>query len=185
MRTTKLMSITLCLMAWAPFARADTFVIVSTHTSKVEAQRKAAPGRMWVLDTNWYSRLAPNLFAVVVGPFDSAVAKRELAEIKQAGVKDAVIKDAGHLRIPKASREMPIAAIVALLGYFDFEVNEGPGGEAPCVPEEPYLRVTLKQTFATRGHPDDVKIATVPIAEQGFFIIKRTGAVESRGVCLE
>lgn len=83
---------------------AEFFVVTDTFKSQREAQDRAASVGGWVLDTDAYSGLPPNLFAVVRGPY----AKRESADHQLRELKSdksiktyraAYVKDAGVLRV--------------------------------------------------------------------------------------
>ena len=53
----------------AAFQTTDNYyVIVSSDTTRAEAEARTSAGT-WVLDTNLYPRLSPNLYAVVRGPY--------------------------------------------------------------------------------------------------------------------
>jgi len=74
----------LALLSLTARARAaDFFVFTDTFKSQQDAQDRAALVGGWVLDTDTYSGLAPNLFAVVRGPYSTRqVADRRLKELK-------------------------------------------------------------------------------------------------------
>ena len=90
---------------------ADFFVIADTFKSQQDAQTRAATVGGWVLDTDAYSGLGSNLFAVVRGPYaNRQAAEQSLKELKSAkGYKAAYVKDGGALRLPSnlAMRSAP------------------------------------------------------------------------------
>src|SRR5262245_60539893 len=64
----------------------DYFVVTGTFQSQAAAQVSAAESGGWALDTDLYSGLKPNLFAVVRGPFrSSSAAKSELKFLTSNG----------------------------------------------------------------------------------------------------
>src|SRR4051794_12059934 len=104
---------------------ADFFVVTDTFTSQQDAQSRAASVGGWVLDTDAYSGLAPNLFAVVRGPYaNRQVADQRLKDLKAIKTyKAAYVKDAGALRVaPILARSVPPKVLTALLGELSVEV---------------------------------------------------------------
>lgn len=171
-------------------ARADHFVITFTHASKETAQRHAAETGGWVLDTNLYPKLKPKLFSVVRGPYASArEAKRALEQLPAGGMyREAYVKDAGKLQLSAAlAGNTPSGVLAALLGELTVTLEERPGGEHPCEPEEPYLEATLSYVSVSRGGEDGRTLESVvkPLDIGQLAIIKRTGEVQRMRICLE
>src|SRR4051794_27582862 len=98
---------------------ADFFVVTDTFTLQHDAQSRAATIGGWVLDTDAYSGLPPNLFAVVRGPYaNRRTADQRLKELKAVRTyKAAYVKEAGTLRVgPALARSVSPKVLTALLG---------------------------------------------------------------------
>jgi hypothetical protein len=177
----------------APARASDFFVVTETFKSQQEAQVRAAFGDGWVLDTNAYSGLAPNMFAVVSGPYASRkVAEQRLKELKDEGTsKGAYVKDAGTLRVvPALAKAVPPKVLTALLGELSVVVTDKPGEENPCEPQEPYQEVsvttvTLDRTYDAAKGTEGFKPRRVDLDLGGFWVIKRTGEIKRMRVCTE
>jgi hypothetical protein len=172
---------------------ADFFVITDTFKSQQDAQTRAAGGGGWVLDTDAYSGLGSNLFAVVRGPYASRQsAEQHLKELKSAkGFKAAYVKDGGALRLPSnLVKSVPPKLLAALLGELSIAITDMPGGSNPCEPQEPYQDVsisvvTLDRTYDDKKGTDGVKPRRLNLDIGGFWVIKRTGEIERMRVCTE
>jgi hypothetical protein len=172
---------------------ADFFVVTDTFKSQRDAQIRAADVRGWVLDTDAYSGLSPNLFAVVRGPYaNREVAEQRLKELKAIKTyKTAYVKDAGALRVaPALARSVPPKILTALLGELSVEVTDRAGGSNPCEPQEPYQSVsvsvvTVDRTYSKAKDTEGFKPRRVDLDIGGFWVIKRTGEVERMRVCAE
>ena len=118
----------LALLSVASRARAaDFFVVTDTFKSQQDAQDRAALVGGWVLDTDAYSGLAPNLFAVVRGPYSNRrVADQEIKAIKAIkAYKAAYVKEAGTVRIaPALANSVSPNVLAALLGELSVVVTE-------------------------------------------------------------
>jgi len=172
---------------------ADFFVVTDTFKSQRDAQTRAADVGGWVLDTDAYSGLTPNLFAVVRGPYaNREVAEQRLNELKAIKTyKAAYVKDAGALRVaPVLARSVPPKILTALLGELSVEVTDRPGGTNPCEPQEPYQSVsvsavTVDRTYNKAKDAEGFKARRIDLDIGGFWVIKRTGEVERMRVCAE
>jgi hypothetical protein len=172
---------------------ADFFVVTDTFKTQQDAQVRAASAGGWVLDTDAYSALGPNLFAVVRGPYSTReVAEQRLKELKaNKAYKAAYVKDAGVLRLPPTlTNAVPPKVLAALLGELSVMVTDRPGGANPCEPQEPYQDVsvsvvTLDRKYNETTETEGVTPRRLKLDLGGFWIIKRTGEVERMRVCAE
>jgi hypothetical protein len=162
------------------------FVITATFDSQRQAQNAAAETGGWVLDTDIYSALTPDLFAVVRGPFSTdAAAKAELQFLSSSrGYQGAYVKAAGAPRFPMN----PLQA--ALFGEVSIELEDRPGGTNPCEPQEPYQSIKLSHAGVTRRHDQasdtfPIVAERLPIDLGGFSVIKRTGELQLMRACFE
>src|SRR5581483_1464904 len=108
-----------------------------TFKSQREAQDRAASVGGWVLDTDAYSNLPPNLFAVVRGPYAKREsADQQLKELKSSKTyRAAYVKDAGALHVAAGlARSVPPKVLTALLGELSVDVTDRAGGTDPCEP---------------------------------------------------
>ena len=172
----------------------DFFVITDTFRSQDEAQTRAAVVGGWVLDTDAYSKLSPDHFAVVRGPYMSAeVAESELRELKQIKkYATAYVKDAGDLRFPMnlVPGSVRGQVLAALLGELSIRTSDHPGAANPCEPQEPYQDVSisfvsLDRTYDDRTGRDGVAPRRLDLDLGGFWLIKRTGEIQRMRVCAE
>lgn len=88
------------LLTFPVYGKADDFyVITGTYKAQKEAQQVAALKGGWVLNTNFYSQLTPNLYAVVRGPFKtkSEAAKQLSWFLDGDRYPGSYIKNAGKL----------------------------------------------------------------------------------------
>jgi hypothetical protein len=171
----------------------DFFVITATFHSQTEAQNAAATTGGWVLDTDLYSGLTPNLFAVVRGPFNSeSAAKAERDFLTLPEFKGAYVKAGGASRLPRdpAGSARDAAVRAALLGEISVELEDHPGGENPCEPQEPYQEVKLSYMTVTRQY--DARSDSYPVVGErrpldlgAFSLIKRTGELKLMRACYE
>jgi hypothetical protein len=175
--------VSLLVLSIAGTARADFFVVTDTSKSQRDAQVRAAAVGGWVLDTDAYSGLTPSMFAVVRGPYATQkIADKELKELKTIKTyKNAYVKDAGDLRVaPAFAKSVPPKVLTALLGELSVVVKDEPGGTNPCEPQEPYQDVSLSVVTT-----DGDKPRRVDLDVGGFWVIKRTGAIERMRACTE
>jgi hypothetical protein len=169
------------------------FVITATSDSQARAQKWAAENGGWVLDTDAYSALTPNQFAVVRGPFKTAkLAESRLATLKSgAAYKGAYVKHAGAPRLPtNLGNAVPAVALAVLLGEISVAIEDHTGGSNPCEPQEPYQSVSLSYAGLSRRYDpatDSYPVASerVPIDVGSFSIIKRTGELDRMRACYE
>ena len=131
----------------APALAGDHYILLGLEETQAAAQSQAATSGAWVLDTDLYTKLPPNRFAVVQGPFASAtIAKEELRFLQSGGLlPGATVKDAGETRLPLrlGNGKVPPAVFTALLGELTVDVEDRPGSASPCEPQEPYQRVDV------------------------------------------
>jgi hypothetical protein len=186
--------VSLVLLSFAGRAKAaDFFVVTDTFKSQQDAQNRAALVGGWVLDTDVYTGLAPNQFAVVRGPYASRqVADQQLKDLTAIKTyKSAYVKEGGTVRIPPAlANSIPPKVLAALLGELSVVVTDRPGATNPCEPQEPYQEVTLSvvtldRTIDPKTDADGFKARRVALEIGGFSVIKRTGEVERMRICAE
>jgi hypothetical protein len=181
------------LMSYSRLAFAnDFFVITDTFKSQRDAQIRAAAVGGWALDTDIYSGLERDRFAVVRGPFATAqAATKELADLKKSKkYKSAYVRDGGVLRLVGDALGMPSKVLAALLGELSVDIKDMPGGANPCEPGEPYQDIslsfmTLDRTRNPISEAEGFKPRRAAIDIGGFWIIKRTGEIERMRVCAE
>jgi hypothetical protein len=172
---------------------ADFFVVTASLESQTKAQVVAAETGGWVLDTDAYAGFAPNLFAIVRGPFRSkADAAAELDFLASGGqYPGAYVKEGGASRLPQGlvDRLSP-ATVAALLGEILLDVESHPGGADPCEPQEPYEELRLSYVTVNRSYDDATgKVSEVServeIPIGSFRIVKRTGELSHMRLCVE
>jgi hypothetical protein len=183
------------LLIFPTIAAADDFyVITGTYKTQKEAQQIAANKGGWVLYTNFYSQLTPNLFAVVRGPFKTNKdADKELAFLKEGGrYPGSYVKNAGAINIGVkiGNKALSPQMLAALLGEIRIDVMEQKGGGDPCEPEEPYKQLSLSYVTVERSVDEKkeeavLKPREVEIDAGVFWEIKRTGEVEHMRICAE
>jgi hypothetical protein len=174
-------------------AAGDHFIILGTERSQEAAQQVAAMSEAWVLDTDLYPKLPPNLFAVVRGPYvTSAEARAELAFLQTGGeYEEAQVKDAGACRLPPnlGGAKLPAAVFTALMGELSVEVTDKPGSTNPCEPQEPYQRVEIRlmrlELAGEGADPSRIRAVPQTLPVDGFFVIKRTGEIQRLRICME
>jgi hypothetical protein len=146
----------------------DHYVIVSSDTTRAEAEAKTVMAGAWVLDTNLYPKLTRNLYAVVWGPFSDRSDARAVLAFLRGAYPDAYIRDAGApVASTSGGTQVPSAAVASLLGDVAVEIARQPGGRNGCEPQEPYLAVGVSGGNAL----------------EGFHVVERTGEVRRRGAC--
>ena len=120
---------------------ADYYVITGTYKTQIEAQNIAAMKGGWVLNTNFYNSLTPNLFAVVRGPFTTKKeADKRIARLMDVGgYPGSYVKNAGtiNIQVNIGNTALSPQMIAALLGEIRIDVSESKGGSNPCEPQEP------------------------------------------------
>jgi len=171
----------------------DFFVVTDTFTVQEDAQSRAASVGGWVLDTDAYSGMSPNRFAVVRGPYTTRrVAEQELKELKAIKTyKAAYVKDAGKLRLgPVVAKSVSPKVLAALLGELSVVVTDRPGGGNPCEPQEPYQEVsvsvvTVDRTYDDKAGIEGFKPRRLELDIGGFWVIKRTGEIDRMRICAE
>jgi len=189
-----LCAMALLLLAFPTFAAAgDFYVISATYKTQQEAQVDAAANGSWVLNTNFYSKLTPDLYAVVRGPFKSASeAKAELASLQRLQEwAHGYTKDAGdiNIEIKIGNKKLSPQLLAALLGELRIDVSDNEGASSPCEPQEPYLSVSLSYMTLERGITEDGKEIDkpkeTPIDIGGLWQLKNSGEIERMRICTE
>ena len=174
----------------APALAGDHYILLGIEETQAAAQSQAATSGAWVLDIDLYSKLPPNRFAVVQGPFASAtIAKEELRFLQSGGLlPEATVKDAGETRLPLrlGNGKVPPAVFTALLGELTVDVEDRPGSASPCEPQEPYQRVEVRVMGLDKGGESAaLQAVSQPLKLGGFFVIKRTGEVQRLRICVD
>ena len=176
------------------------FVVAGSFRSKSSAQQVAHRVGAWVLRSDLYAGMTPGHYAVVYGPYSD----RRDAEAQQAaaGVPEAYVRTAGPSMLPAFLGD--VALLSALLGEIAADVQERPGGDTPCAPDEPYVEVSLAVLASPPAAPDalparpgtlvtpdslavahDSLVAPAPppqlqrrpMGMRGFWVVRRTGEV--------
>lgn len=172
----------------------DIYVITGTYKAQAEAQEVAALRGGWVLNTNFYDRLTPNLFAVVRGPFATAVeAEKHQASLMRGGrYPGSYVKDAGaiNIQIKIGDRDLSPQMLAALFGEISMEVVNEKGASNPCEPQEPYSYVSLSYVSIARGFDEKTDAMTfkpdrIPLNAGAFRQIERTGEIRRMRICAE
>ena len=118
----------------------DYYVITGTYKTQIEAQNIAAMKGGWVLNTNLYNQLTPNLFTVVRGPFTTKKeADKRIARLMDVGnYPGSYVKNAGtiNIQVNIGNTALSPQMIAALLGEIRIDVSESKGGSNPCEPQE-------------------------------------------------
>ena len=179
-------TLTMIVIVVSGAARADYFIITATEQSKELAQRTAAQKGGWVLDTNLYSALTPNRYAVVRGPFVKAADAREALTVLHKGYPGAYMKDAGSIRITTLfGRNSPPVIAAALLGELSVTLIEKGGGGNPCEPQEPYVDIQLSFVSVEPMGNGNTEPVRREIDFGSLTLINRTGEIQHMRVCLE
>ncbi len=126
---------------------ADFYVFEATYKSQSEALSFAAEEGGWVLNTNFYSDLKPNLYAVVRGPFrtkSEASGKFSEWKLKDYLSPDSYYKNAGEINpslkfiTSKVSPQM----LAMILGEMIIEPHEYDGSDSQgCSPFVPHIEI--------------------------------------------
>jgi hypothetical protein len=181
-------------LLWPVPARAnDFFVITDTFKSQQDSQGRAAAVGGWALDTDAYSGLEPERFAVVRGPYATAeAATKRLEQLKKTKTySSAYVKDAGTLRLAaNLTGSGSPKVLAALLGELSITLKDMPGGGDPCEPDEPYQEVsvsvvTLDRTGSPESDKEGFKPRRVTLDIGELRVIKRTGEIARMRICAE
>ena len=163
----------------------DFYVITSSHKNQAEAQKTAVTQGGWILNTDFYNKLTPHLFAVVRGPFKTKLEAEDVLKTlhSNADFKDSYVSDAGTIQIDLKIKNKNISPhiIAALLGELVIDITEEQGGENPCLPQEPYKNLTL-------GYYESLPNTGIVLKQLdigGFWQLKQTGEIERMHRCLE
>jgi hypothetical protein len=191
-----------CLITFVIFegatisACADYFVVTNTKTDQKEAQKIAVEKGGWVLPALLYPKLKIHGYAVVRGPFSKIdQAKKELHFLKS----DDESKDYQSARIIEAGKcvlelvggvKIKPQILATLLGEIAVNITEQSGGANPCEPQEPFYEINLSYMGAERKwnektQEDSIAPGSVDVDVKGFWIIKRTDAIERMRICTE
>ena len=168
------------------------FVVAGSFRSKSSAQQVAHRVGAWVLRSDLYAGMTPGHYAVVFGPYaDRLDAERQQSNV-QPQLPEAYVRTAGPSMLPAFLGDA--ALLSALLGEIAADVQERPGADAPCAPDEPYVEVKLgvlepapapAPLADTSGVvADSVRAAVappplqrLPMGVRGFWVVRRTGEV--------
>jgi hypothetical protein len=171
----------------------DFYVITATYKTQLEAQNDAAAYGGWVLNTNFYNKLTPGLYAVVRGPFKSGSdAQGELSSLQHfSHWMHGYVKDAGdiNIEIKIGNKKLSPQMLAALLGELRIDISDNEGATNPCEPQEPYLSlslsyVTLQRSLDSEGNETD-QLKEMPIDIGGLWQLKRSGEIERMRICTE
>ena len=193
MLKTLFLTFALLILAGPVFAD-DFYVITGTYKSQKQAQQVAAMRGGWVLNTNFYSQLSPNLFAVVRGPLRTKKnADKYLTWLMEGGsYTGSYVRNAKkiNIRLKIGNKDLSPQMIAALLGELRIDVSESKGGAHPCEPQEPYKEISLSYVTIARGYDrkkDEVihKPKDVVLDVGAFREIKSTGKVDRMRICAE
>lgn len=168
----------------------DHYVITHTLNTQKEAQEKAALHGGWVLNTNFYSDLKKNLFAVVRGPFSTYDnAKSLLDEITEGGsYADSYVKDAGNLLITEeiSGKAVDPVIIAMLLGEVRIDIKHERGSDHPCEHSKPYDDISLKyMSLGINAADGELETEEITLDFGQSARISETGEVERMRRCLE
>jgi len=172
----------------------DHFVITHTMKSQEKAQEKAALVGGWVLNTNLYSNLKPNLFAVVRGPYKSMKkAKKTLSWLMEGGrYPGSYVKNAGktNITVKLGNKNLSPQMLTALFGEISIHVSEEKGAENPCQPQEPYYDIAITHVGLARKYNQKTEQEyREPVRKDidmgGFWQIKSTGEISRMRICAE
>lgn len=172
----------------------DFYVITGTHKTQKEAQEIAAIKGGWVLNTNFYNQLTPNLYAVARGPFRTkGEADKHLASLMKGGrYPGSYVKNAGtiNIEVKTGNKALSPQMVAALLGEIRIDIQDENGGSHPCEPQEPYKQLSLSYVTIERKldeKKDQVlyKPAEVELEVGAFREIKSTGEIERMRICAE
>jgi|TARA_B100001971_G_scaffold167822_1_gene159066 hypothetical protein len=171
----------------------DYFVFTHTFKNQDEAQQTAAVRGGWVLNTSFYSKLTPNLFSVVRGPFHSKEEAQLTLNILARGgrYKDSYIKNAGNVDLKAGLNAAGIhpALLVSLLGELNILQTQEKGARHPCEPQEAYSRTEIRFYSVKRGWYDEEGLPFKPEKKHvdigGFWVIKNSGEIDRMRICAE
>jgi len=176
-----------------PILADDFYVVTGTYKIQPEAQQAAVKGG-WVLNTNFYNQLTPNLFAVVRGPFRTKdEADKNLKWLVKGGkYPESYVKNAGaiNIEVKIGNRALTPQMLAALLGEIRINVKESAGASNPCEPQEPYKELSLSYVTIERGDGGRTnqplfKPKEVELEVGAFWEIKSTGQIDRMRVCAE
>ncbi|QTR48912.1 hypothetical protein [Candidatus Thiothrix anitrata] len=185
----KLLNALVLLLLSGHVMAGDHYVITHTLNTQKEAQEKAALDGGWVLNTNLYSDLKKDLFAVVRGPFSTQeMAKSELDSISEGGSHPgAYVKDAGNLLITKEmSGQVDPVIIAMLLGEVRIDIKHEQGSDHPCEPSTPYDNISLNYlSVGINAASNDMETEEITLDFGQSAKIKKTGELQRQRRCLE
>lgn len=172
----------------------DFYIIIGTYKVQKEAQQAAATKDGWVLNTNFYDQLTPNLFAVVRGPFTAKkLAEQNLAMLMESDkYRGSYVKNAGtiNIQVKIGNKAISPQMLAAIFGELRIDITEHKGGSNPCEPQEPYKGLTF--SYVTLAREYDEKQGKLsfnpqdnPIDVGAFWEIKSTGEIDRMRICAE
>ncbi|MBC8183973.1 hypothetical protein H8E88_23000 [candidate division KSB1 bacterium] len=172
----------------------DYFVFTHTFKNQVDAQKTAAKKGGWVLNTSFYSKLTPNLFSVVRGPFPTKKQAQATHRFLTSGgtYQGAYVKNAGMVDLKSGlkSAGIPAQLLVSLLGELSISQAIQKGAGNPCEPQEPYSDIDISIYSISRGIDEVTGDLTFkPYKEHfdigGFWLITSSGEIDRMRVCAE
>lgn len=186
----KLLSTIALLLLSGHVMAGDYYVITHTLNNQKEAQETAALRGGWVLNTNLYSDLKKDLFAVVRGPYSTYdSAKSQLDDISEGGdYAGSYVKDAGNLLITKEmiGKAVDPVIIAMLLGEVRIDIKHEDGSDHPCEPSKPYDNISLNyMSVGINGADGDLETEEITLDFGQSARISETGELERMRRCLE
>jgi hypothetical protein len=172
----------------------EYFVFTHTFNNQQVAQEKASLVGGWVLNTSFYSKLTPNLYSVVRGPFKTKTeAQKTLSFLIEGGrYKGSYIKYAGKIDIHKGIKSLGISTdvLVALLGELRISNKQQKGADNPCEPQEAYLDIGINYYGLQRAWNSKTERLTFKPEKKhvdigGFWVIKNSGEIDRMRICAE
>ncbi len=180
----KVLFLTLFFFAFPIFGYCgDYFVITHTFKKQQEAQKKAAIVGGWVLSTSFYTKLAPNLFAVVRGPFKTKINAQKTLSTQDKG---SYLKYAGEIDLNKGLSAANISPqiLVALLGELNVSVIKQKITYHPCEPQEPYFDIGVN-FYGVTEETDTFEPEERFVDFGGFWSIVSSGEIDRQRICAE
>jgi hypothetical protein len=170
----------------------DYFIFTHTFNEQQQAQKTAVINGGWVLNTSFYSKLTPNLFAVVKGPFKTKINAQKNFHKEN---KDAYIKNAGEIELNKGLLAAKISPqiLVALLSEMNVSITEVKQKSEyhPCEPQEPYFDINVNFYSIKKNWNEGTKTETFDDIEEkfvdfgGFWSIINSGEIDRLRICAE
>lgn len=181
------------LFSFEAFAE-SYFVVSGSYEQQDEAQREAVLNGGWVLNTNFYSKLKPNFFAVVRGPFKSKrVASKVLLELQKTNrFKNSYIKDAGTVALIEGIDKsgIPLEIVLAILGEIRIDYQKVDRGRNPCEPSGEFIDYSLHYYSLKRVWEQSKNLSRFESAQYrvdigGLWLIGQDQSIERMRKCFE